>query len=220
MAPNMSTYESKVMGNALDHTSSTSMMPYSHGQEAIYGQMNRMDEVDPDMVFYLSSYHNLVLIYQHQQAAFGCDTAPFAEQWWFPVLQPTQVHSQPVVHKQEMIYPQPISAAGYSEWNQSTMIGSNFPAYSQAMYADSAFQDSEASHSYLKVETELDSDSGQSMRCASTFNNDGPARRGPFKSLHDRAQTAQTRKDGSCVRCRAQKIRVCAPSAVSYYADR
>jgi hypothetical protein len=145
---------------------------------------------------------------------------------WFPPLQPTQVHSQPVVHKQEMIYPQPVSTSGYSEWNQSsTMIGlgSNFPAYPQTPYSDSAFQDSEASHSYFKVDTELDSDSGQSMRGANAFN-DGPAEtrrtRGPFNNLHDRAQTAQTRKDRSCIRCRAQRIRVCATSAVSYHANK
>jgi hypothetical protein len=62
MAPNMSAYESDVTGNALHYPSSTSMMPFSHGQEAIYGQINGMDGIDPDMVFYLSSYHNLVLI--------------------------------------------------------------------------------------------------------------------------------------------------------------
>jgi hypothetical protein len=36
----------------------------------------------------------------------------------------------------------------------------------------------------------------------------GPARRGPFRSLYDRAQTAQTRKDTACLRCRMQRIRV------------
>jgi hypothetical protein len=35
-----------------------------------------------------------------------------------------------------------------------------------------------------------------------------PARRGPFKSNDDREKTAQTRKIGSCVRCRMQRIRV------------
>jgi hypothetical protein len=34
------------------------------------------------------------------------------------------------------------------------------------------------------------------------------ARRGPFKSNDEREKTAQTRKIGSCVRCRMQRIRV------------
>lgn len=34
------------------------------------------------------------------------------------------------------------------------------------------------------------------------------ARRGPFKNNDDREKTAQTRKIGSCVRCRMQRIRV------------
>ena len=38
------------------------------------------------------------------------------------------------------------------------------------------------------------------------------ARRGPFKNNDDREKTAQTRKMGSCVRCRMQRIRVSFPS--------
>lgn len=36
------------------------------------------------------------------------------------------------------------------------------------------------------------------------------ARRGPFKDQTDRQKTAQTRRDGSCIRCRMQRIRVSA----------
>jgi hypothetical protein len=35
-----------------------------------------------------------------------------------------------------------------------------------------------------------------------------PARRGPFKDLEKREKTARTRKIGSCIRCRMQRIRV------------
>jgi len=38
------------------------------------------------------------------------------------------------------------------------------------------------------------------------------ARRGPFKNIEDREKTAHTRKIGSCVRCRMQRIRVWPPS--------
>ena len=40
------------------------------------------------------------------------------------------------------------------------------------------------------------------------------ARRGPFKNNDDREKTAQTRKIGSCVRCRMQRIRVRTPTYV------
>jgi hypothetical protein len=35
-----------------------------------------------------------------------------------------------------------------------------------------------------------------------------PAKRGPFKSNAEREQTAETRRIGSCIRCRMQRIRV------------
>ncbi|KAI0432118.1 hypothetical protein F5Y09DRAFT_164579 [Xylaria sp. FL1042] len=34
-----------------------------------------------------------------------------------------------------------------------------------------------------------------------------PARRGPFRNQHDRERTAETRRIGSCIRCRMQRIR-------------
>jgi hypothetical protein len=39
----------------------------------------------------------------------------------------------------------------------------------------------------------------------------GPTRRRPFQSSYHRQQTAQTRKLTACIRCRMQRIRVCAP---------
>jgi hypothetical protein len=35
-----------------------------------------------------------------------------------------------------------------------------------------------------------------------------PSRRGPFRNNHEREETAQTRRIGSCIRCRMQRIRV------------
>lgn len=39
----------------------------------------------------------------------------------------------------------------------------------------------------------------------------GPSRRRPFQNHQDRIQTAQTRKDKACLRCRMQHIRVLDP---------
>jgi len=43
----------------------------------------------------------------------------------------------------------------------------------------------------------------------------GQLRRRGFQNLEDREQTAQTRRDKACVRCRMQKIRVIQPSSPS-----
>lgn len=144
------------------------------------------------------------MLIQIQQPPFDCDTVAFSNMWMIPALQPSQVHTQP--HRQEMIYNQPPPDV-YTGMNQPYMVG-HVDEYST--FTDSAFQDSDTGHSYQKFETEPDSDSGQSLRGANVAENLlVPIRRGPFKNPHDRVQTAQTRKDGSCVRCRAQKIRVC-----------
>jgi hypothetical protein len=42
-------------------------------------------------------------------------------------------------------------------------------------------------------------------------------RRRPFKNSKDRAQTAQTRRDNACLRCRMQRIRVSIDSLVRIY---
>ena len=43
------------------------------------------------------------------------------------------------------------------------------------------------------------------------------ARRGPFKNQNDRLRTAQTRRDGSCIRCRMQRIRVSSGRPIFYF---
>jgi hypothetical protein len=44
-------------------------------------------------------------------------------------------------------------------------------------------------------------------------------KRGPFKDLTDRAQTAQTRKDNACVRCKMQRTRVSGLLAIQPVTD-
>lgn len=112
-----------------------------------------------------------------------------------------QVQTQPL--KQEMTY---FQAPSYTESNQSFAIGN---AYLEAPFADSGFV-SDASLPQQMSETRRGSDSGRSVEdTESVVTATAPTRRGPFKNQHDRHQTAQTRKDGSCLRCRHQKIRVC-----------
>ena len=49
-----------------------------------------------------------------------------------------------------------------------------------------------------------------------TRRNIGPSRRRAFQKLEDREQTAQTRKDKACLRCRMQKVRVIESPSPTY----
>lgn len=205
MSQPISTLGIKSMDNNPDYTSSMPGFPgYYKGID--HDPLEQMGGFDADTVFLPAGSNNAFLI-QIQQTNFRCDNAPFTEPWMFASLQPSLLQTQP--HRQEMVYPQP-PFNGYTRLNQPYMVmGGTVGGYPQPTFTDSGFQDSDTSHSYQKIETEPDSDSSQSSGSPSAAENAGPIRRGPFKNLRDRAQTAQTRKDGSCLRCRAQKIRVC-----------
>ncbi|KFY44455.1 hypothetical protein V495_03444 [Pseudogymnoascus sp. VKM F-4514 (FW-929)] len=131
---------------------------------------------------------------------FNCDTNEFGGPWMQPVQQ-FQVQTQP--HKQEMTYLQP---HGYIESNISFGNSNGYPGPS---LTDSGFV-SDTSISHQESGTKPASDSGRSSTSTETAVAVVPTRRGPFKSQFDRDQTAQTRKDGCCLRCRHQKIR-CIP---------
>ncbi|OBT69780.1 hypothetical protein VE03_00727 [Pseudogymnoascus sp. 23342-1-I1] len=134
------------------------------------------------------------------ETSFTCDTNEFGGPWMQPVPQ-YQVQTQPL--KQEMTYIQPPSFAG------SSLPFANGNGYLEATLPDSGFV-SDGSLPQLKSETRHGSDSGRSLEDAESVATTGPTRRGPFKNQQDRVQTAQTRKDGCCLRCRHQKIR-CIP---------
>jgi hypothetical protein len=129
-------------------------------------------------------------------------------------LQQYQVQTQP--HKQEMTYLQP--PPSYAASNQS-FTNSLTSGYLEAPPTDSGFVSDNSLSQQKKSEAGHDSDSGHSLGDAATVVTTGPTRRGPFKTQHDRDQTAQTRKDGCCLRCRHQKIRVCFLIPISCSAD-
>jgi hypothetical protein len=121
----------------------------------------------------------------------------------YPTLQPIQLHSQPVFQNQEMTYVQMSSSSYMVPWNQPQQLNSTLPnEYSQAPIIDS-----DTSHISVKV-SPSDSDADNSSDSVTTVDKQGPSRRGPFKTAHEREQTAQTRKNAACVRCRIQRIRV------------
>jgi hypothetical protein len=61
------------------------------------------------------------------------------------------------------------------------------------------------------------SDEIEAVECTVTRRDSGPSRRKAFKKVEDREQTAQTRKDKACLRCRMQKVRVLKSPLPSYY---
>ncbi|KAL5345859.1 hypothetical protein ACLOAV_008885 [Pseudogymnoascus australis] len=134
------------------------------------------------------------------ETSFSCDTNEFGGPWMQPLPQ-YQVQTQP--HKQEMTYLQPPS------FTASNISFANSNGYLEAALPDSGFV-SDGSLPQQKSETKIGSDSGRSLEDEESVVNTAPTRRGPFKNQHDRDQTAQTRKDGCCLRCRHQKIR-CVP---------
>ncbi|KFZ13964.1 hypothetical protein V502_06327 [Pseudogymnoascus sp. VKM F-4520 (FW-2644)] len=134
------------------------------------------------------------------ETSFSCDTSEFGGPWMQP-LQQFQVQTQP--HKQEMTYVQPPS------YTESNLSFANANGYLEAPIPDSGFV-SDASIPQQKSETRHGSDSGRSVDDAESVATTVPTRRGPFKNQYDRDQTAETRKNGCCLRCRHQKIR-CIP---------
>ena len=104
-----------------------------------------------------------------------------------------------------MTYPGVNTSLCPSIWDQHTgiSIASNegyYPTQSQIAETGMYFEQSDP---WLN--------DGQDSDCVSLGEKAGYARRGPFRSIQDREETAQTRKLAACVRCRMQRIRVGSP---------
>ena len=130
---------------------------------------------------------------------FACDT-PFQ----FPsTLQPIHLgFSRPPAPQPSMTYcqqrnsiptDQNISPPSFLTEN-SGVVPATHVASQQNLEKTSPSWDSTPSDCPL-IEFSIDDDSNR-------------PKRGPFKDLTDRAQTAQTRKDNACVRCKMQRTRV------------
>jgi hypothetical protein len=102
-----------------------------------------------------------------------------------------------------MFYPQaPINNGAPYEKSTSTAQSNRFGGFNRLFDAPLP-ANSEKSEPLLDLSNEIHS----------PFNVLGPegagtrTRRRPFKNPHDRAQTAQTRRDNACLRCRMQRVR-------------
>ncbi|KAI0460195.1 hypothetical protein F5B21DRAFT_522309 [Xylaria acuta] len=123
---------------------------------------------------------------------------------------------QPTTSREGMVYPGPVPSQGYpvqpgmqssspiSPDNQTTSIQLFTTSYEGQEGAKAQYS-TNRSHSHAEVDgrrvnmRELD--------FVPSNQRPPPARRGPFRNQHDRERTAETRRIGSCIRCRMQRIR-------------
>lgn len=131
----------------------------------------------------------------------------------YPVLQPT--HAQPNTRTEEMTYQAPAAERKYhghldmqdsrpdnpvaEDYHHTSYVSPTGPV---APYGPAS--------GHIRVDGSGIPPSHQSGNLDIVSNNHRPppAKRGPFKSNAEREQTAETRRIGSCIRCRMQRIRV------------
>ena len=128
----------------------------------------------------------------------------------YPALSPTQMQTvQPTATKHEMAYPAIQSTISSDPWNQNTSsnIMNNRDYYSSLHVRDA--HKKFAGPNLNAEQAAWFSDDSQESDDVALGERSGSARRGPFRNIQDREQTAHTRKLTACVRCRMQRIRVC-----------
>ncbi|KAI0555204.1 hypothetical protein F4679DRAFT_522655 [Xylaria curta] len=124
---------------------------------------------------------------------------------------------QPTTSREGMVYPGPVPSQGYtvqpgmqssspvSPGNQTTSV----PDFTPSLYE--AQEESKAQYSTNRPSSHAEVDKRRVNTRELDFvppnQRPPPARRGPFRNQHDRERTAETRRIGSCIRCRMQRIR-------------
>lgn len=167
---------------------------------------------------------------------FPCDDPSFVGPYLpsYPTLQPTRpLGMQPAPAREEMVYPVTSAIIKYDGIDDTTHSGSILEIQGQSCLVDSPLQTGALPAPYAVVGGESSTYDGHSgfMGLNSRFHQmqgveskpgadsfgggegvphrNMPAKRGPFRDQDQREKTAVTRKMGSCIRCRMQRIRVC-----------
>lgn len=143
----------------------------------------------------------------------------------YPILQPTQPTSiQPSTRREGMVYsmkssledfpapaPAPAVPGPSQEENTAPDRGdAQYPSTSQLERheSDASQYPSSASLSSPVDEKSLPRPDSHSVSIMTSYQKAPVSKRGPFKNNEVREQTAETRRIGSCIRCRMQRIRV------------
>ncbi|KAK0747949.1 hypothetical protein B0T21DRAFT_406507 [Apiosordaria backusii] len=142
----------------------------------------------------------------NRASVFACDDPAIMAQYSYPPLQPTRVVGmQPPTTREEMVYPGPPPVVGDGPYTALDSLTS--PVVAAQYGAQGGFRDMTSlgdPYSYG-----FDSSGGPDGLSYDMYpgHRSVPARRGAFKDQELRAKTALTRKMGSCVRCKMQRIR-------------
>lgn len=133
----------------------------------------------------------------------------------YPLLQPNRpMAMQPTTSGESMVYPE--NMAGQQYFSQPELHhGLPIPASSHGMgpqtYGPSTLRQDSVNESVFPQQvdrTPLVNKQPRELDIVQPHQRPPAARRGPFKSNDDRQKTAETRRIGSCIRCRMQRIRV------------
>lgn len=143
----------------------------------------------------------------------------------YPVLQANRpMVMQPSTRGEGMVYPAPSSNRNYAGPIQQHaplsdhMIGPQTyipPPTGVTGTPTSPSFSSAAYHGTFPPAAERPENLGQTRGLDFVLTNQRPAqaKRGPFKTTKERQATAETRKIGSCIRCRMQRIRASTPNS-------
>lgn len=132
----------------------------------------------------------------------------------YPLLQPNRpMAMQPTTSGESMVYPE--NMAGQQYFSQPELHhGLPIPASSHGMgpqtYGPSTLRQDSVNESVFPQQvdrTPLVNKQPRELDIVQPHQRPPAARRGPFKSNDDRQKTAETRRIGSCIRCRMQRIR-------------
>ncbi|KAI1127716.1 hypothetical protein F5Y10DRAFT_242228 [Nemania abortiva] len=174
------------------------------------------------------SSHSMPSTLSQVPSSLFASNSPLVTQQAFPdytVLQPSRSIAadqwvvQPTTSGEGMVYPGAVASQGYpaqpgiqsgspiSPTNHTARIHS-FATTPSVTPVGSRRQYSTAQ---AHVRTEVDRNRMHTQSRELDFvppnQRPPPARRGPFRNQHDREKTAETRRIGSCIRCRMQRIR-------------
>ncbi|KAI8623895.1 hypothetical protein F5Y19DRAFT_468238 [Xylariaceae sp. FL1651] len=159
---------------------------------------------------------------QDQSNVFACNNAVVAQQMYpdYPVLQSDRSMTvQPTTSRESMIYPGTVPSQRYPEQSELQPSSPASPSNHIMRVQPFTTPSSEGpegsgrrySTSQAQVNTEVDRarmpGQHRDLDIVHPHQRPPPARRGPFRNQHDRERTAETRRIGSCIRCRMQRIR-------------
>jgi hypothetical protein len=162
---------------------------------------------------------------QGQHSTFACNNPVITQQMFpnYPIMQPDRSMAiQPTTSREGMIYPGPVLSQGYPEQpvlqSSSPISPSNHTARVEAFPASSSEgtegprRQYNIAHTLVHPEADRVHVPGPSRDLdivqQQPHQRPPPSRRGPFRNQNDRERTAETRRIGSCIRCRMQRIRV------------